>query len=86
MNTHINTHSNKIQKHTHTQGRTNIAPEKVPWDAFRTLLAQCIYGGKIDNQFDQVGSVCVCACIYVCLHEGFLHVYTYREVKQNIST
>ncbi|XP_064603299.1 cytoplasmic dynein 1 heavy chain 1-like isoform X2 [Liolophura sinensis] len=34
-------------------GRTNLPPEKVPWDAMRTLLAQCIYGGKIDNEFDQ---------------------------------
>ena len=29
------------------------SPEKVPWDALRTLLSQCIYGGKIDNEFDQ---------------------------------
>jgi len=36
------------------KGRTNLPPEKVPWDAFRTLLSQCIYGGKIDNEFDQV--------------------------------
>ncbi|ESP05087.1 hypothetical protein LOTGIDRAFT_151884 [Lottia gigantea] len=34
-------------------GRTNLPPEKVPWDAIRTLLSQCIYGGKIDNDFDQ---------------------------------
>lgn len=34
-------------------GRTNLPPEKIPWDALRTLLAQCIYGGKIDNEFDQ---------------------------------
>lgn len=34
-------------------GRTNLPPEKVPWEALRTLLAQCIYGGKIDNEFDQ---------------------------------
>ena len=34
-------------------GRTNLPPEKVPWDALSTLLSQCIYGGKIDNQFDQ---------------------------------
>ncbi|XP_074643936.1 cytoplasmic dynein 1 heavy chain 1-like isoform X2 [Tubulanus polymorphus] len=34
-------------------GRTNLAPEKVPWDALKTLLSQCIYGGKIDNEFDQ---------------------------------
>ena len=34
-------------------GRTNLPPEKVPWDALSTLMAQCIYGGKIDNEFDQ---------------------------------
>jgi len=34
-------------------GRTNLPPEKVPWDAVVTLLSQCIYGGKIDNDFDQ---------------------------------
>ncbi|CAB0033630.1 unnamed protein product [Trichogramma brassicae] len=34
-------------------GRTNLPPEKVPWDAIITLLSQCIYGGKIDNDFDQ---------------------------------
>lgn len=34
-------------------GRTNLPPEKVPWDAMQTLLGLCIYGGKIDNEFDQ---------------------------------
>ncbi|XP_072938013.1 dynein heavy chain, cytoplasmic isoform X3 [Epargyreus clarus] len=34
-------------------GRTNLPPEKVPWEALVTLLSQCIYGGKIDNVFDQ---------------------------------
>lgn len=34
-------------------GRTNLPPEKVPWAALVTLLAQSIYGGKIDNAFDQ---------------------------------
>ncbi|KAK3912297.1 Dynein heavy chain, cytoplasmic [Frankliniella fusca] len=34
-------------------GRTNLPPEKVPWDALVTLLSKCIYGGKIDNDFDQ---------------------------------
>lgn len=33
--------------------RTNLPPEKVPWDALVMLLSQCIYGGKIDNDFDQ---------------------------------
>jgi dynein heavy chain 1 len=36
------------------QGRSNISPEKVPWDALQSLFSQCIYGGKIDNDFDQV--------------------------------
>lgn len=34
-------------------GRTNLPPEKVPWEAIRVLLGQCIYGGKLDNEFDQ---------------------------------
>ncbi|CAH8838540.1 unnamed protein product [Trichobilharzia szidati] len=34
-------------------GRSNLPPDKVPWSALRTLLGQCIYGGKIDNLFDQ---------------------------------
>ena len=25
----------------------------MPWKAIRTLLSDCIYGGKIDNEFDQ---------------------------------
>ena len=36
-----------------SQGRTNISPDKVPWFALNTLFSQCIYGGKIDNDFDQ---------------------------------
>lgn len=32
--------------------RTNIDPEKIPWDAIRTLVGQSIFGGKIDNSFD----------------------------------
>ncbi|XP_070577189.1 cytoplasmic dynein 1 heavy chain 1-like [Ptychodera flava] len=38
---------------TVAKGRSNLPPDKVPWDAFRTLLSQCIYGGRIDNDFDQ---------------------------------
>lgn len=34
-------------------GRANISPEKIPWDAIRSLLKQSIYGGRIDNDFDQ---------------------------------
>lgn len=36
-----------------SQGRSNISPDKLPWDAFGTLLGQSIYGGRIDNDFDQ---------------------------------
>uniref|UniRef100_A0A8R1U2J5 Dynein heavy chain, cytoplasmic n=1 Tax=Onchocerca volvulus TaxID=6282 RepID=A0A8R1U2J5_ONCVO len=35
-------------------GRANISPEKLPWHTLRCLLSQCIYGGKIDNGFDQI--------------------------------
>ena len=38
---------------TVSMGRTNLPPEKVPFDAICTLFGQCIYGGKIDNDFDQ---------------------------------
>jgi dynein heavy chain 1 len=35
------------------QGKSNLAPEKIPWIALRILLAQAIYGGRVDNDFDQ---------------------------------
>lgn len=38
---------------TVAMGRSNLPPEKVPWDALGILFSQCIYGGKIDNEFDQ---------------------------------
>ncbi|XP_050421392.1 dynein heavy chain, cytoplasmic isoform X3 [Adelges cooleyi] len=38
---------------TTAKNRTNLPPEKIPWDALVTLLSQCIYGGKIDNDYDQ---------------------------------
>lgn len=34
------------------QGRNNISPDKIPWDAVQTLFGECIYGGKVDNIFD----------------------------------
>ena len=34
------------------KGRSNIDPDKIPWDALRTLISQSIFGGKIDNEFD----------------------------------
>ncbi len=35
------------------KGRTHISPEAIPWEAIRTLLSQSIYGGRVDNVFDQ---------------------------------
>lgn len=32
--------------------RQNVDPDKIPWDALRTLIGQSIFGGKIDNEFD----------------------------------
>lgn len=37
---------------TAAQGRNNIAPEKIPWEAVQILFGECIYGGKVDNIFD----------------------------------
>jgi len=34
-------------------GRSNIAPEKIPWLALRTLLSECVYGGRVDEESDQ---------------------------------
>lgn len=34
------------------KNRTNVDPDKIPWDALRTLISQSIFGGKIDNEFD----------------------------------
>ena len=35
------------------KGREVIDPDKIPWDALKTLASQSIFGGKIDNDFDQ---------------------------------
>jgi len=35
------------------KGREAVDPDKIPWDALRTLICQSIFGGKIDNDFDQ---------------------------------
>lgn len=32
--------------------RNNIDIDKIPWDAFKTILIQNLYGGKIDNDYD----------------------------------
>ena len=36
------------------KGRAHIDPAAVPWKALRTSLGQSIYGGRIDNPFDDV--------------------------------
>ncbi|PVI03176.1 dynein heavy chain [Periconia macrospinosa] len=33
------------------QGRSNVAPTKIPWDMIRTLITE-MYGGKIDDEAD----------------------------------
>jgi dynein heavy chain 1 len=32
--------------------KNNIDPDKIPWDAIRTIISQSMYGGKIDNEYD----------------------------------
>jgi dynein heavy chain 1 len=32
--------------------RNNVDINKIPWDAFRTILIENLYGGKIDNEYD----------------------------------
>ena len=32
--------------------RNNIDINKIPWDAFKTILIENLYGGKIDNDYD----------------------------------
>ncbi|KAJ2157684.1 dynein heavy chain [Coemansia sp. RSA 552] len=34
-------------------GKANIDPARIPWDAIRALLVESVYGGRIDNEFDQ---------------------------------
>ncbi|CEH14527.1 cytoplasmic dynein heavy chain 2 [Ceraceosorus bombacis] len=36
------------------KGRANIDPASVPWDALRSLIKTTVYGGKIDNETDQL--------------------------------
>jgi dynein heavy chain 1 len=33
------------------QGRSNVAPQKLPWDMIRTLITE-MYGGKVDDSDD----------------------------------
>ena len=36
-----------------SSGRTHVSPHDIPWSALRALLAESVYGGRIDNEFDQ---------------------------------
>ena len=36
-----------------SNGRSNLAPDRIPWEAIRELVALC-YGGRIDNEFDEL--------------------------------
>lgn len=36
------------------KGRSNVDPASIPWPALRSLIREAIYGGKIDNEADQV--------------------------------
>ncbi|KAF8367390.1 dhc-1 [Pristionchus pacificus] len=46
------------------QGRANVAPDRLPWKTLLTLFSQCIYGGKIDNAFDQTLLDCMLEQIF----------------------
>jgi dynein heavy chain 1 len=35
------------------QGRANVNPAVIPWEAIRTLIKQSVYGGRVDSDFDQ---------------------------------
>lgn len=45
----IETWLNRVAK-----GRSNIDPASIPWQALRALIKEAIYGGKIDNEADQL--------------------------------
>ena len=35
------------------QGRLNVSPDKIPWEALRVTLESVMYGGRVDNDFDR---------------------------------
>lgn len=39
--------------------RLNINPQQLPWSALQVLIAQSLYGGRIDHPFDQVRHIAV---------------------------
>ena len=36
--------------------KAHVAPENLPWKALRTVISQSLYGGRVDNSFDQVNA------------------------------
>jgi dynein heavy chain 1 len=34
--------------------KAHVAPDNLPWKALRTTISQSLYGGRVDNIFDQV--------------------------------
>lgn len=61
-------------------GRSNVSPEKLPWLTLKTLFSQCIYGGKIDNNFDQASIFLnlVSFLFYAVSSKGrFFHAFFY---------
>eukprot|EP00928_Gymnodinium_smaydae_P025254 TRINITY_DN20180_c0_g1_i4.p1 TRINITY_DN20180_c0_g1~~TRINITY_DN20180_c0_g1_i4.p1 ORF type:complete len:4280 (-),score=1133.62 TRINITY_DN20180_c0_g1_i4:296-13135(-) len=46
---------NWLDRETNAGAMTNISPDKIPWDAIRTVLEEAVYGGRIDNAFDHMG-------------------------------
>jgi dynein heavy chain 1, cytosolic len=35
-----------------SQNRSNLPPEKIPWDAIRATISNSLYGGRVDNEYD----------------------------------
>ena len=35
-------------------GKTHVDPSKIPWQAIQTVLSETMYGGRIDNRFDDM--------------------------------
>jgi dynein heavy chain 1 len=38
---------------TVAKGRSHVDPEEIPWSALHAMLGQSLYGGRVDNPFDQ---------------------------------
>jgi dynein heavy chain 1, cytosolic len=37
-----------------SQGRTNISPDKIPFESIRSLLAEFVFGSRLESEFDRV--------------------------------